>query len=174
LKKLPSTAAALYLLLATALSIAAAAPELNPEGLEFLRLVAGDDLLQMEAARFAAAKGTSPAVRAFADATLRSRSRVQDSLTQLAQRRGVALPTALDPHSAQSVLDELKNKSGAPFDLAYSEAMLEANRGAVRRFEQAAHSDTQDPEVKAFAAEQLPRLRDYLRMAQTLPSAHQG
>jgi putative membrane protein len=175
LKKLPSTGAALCLLLATALSIAvAAAPELNPEGLEFLRLVARDDLLQMEAARLAAAKGTSPAVHAFADATLRSRSRVQDSLAQLAQRRGVALPTALDPRSAPPVLDELRHKSGAPFDLAYSEAMLEANRGAVRRFEQAAHSDTQDPEVKAFAAEQLPRLRDYLRMAQTLPSAHQG
>jgi len=166
--------AGLCLLLVTGFAVAMAAPALNPEGLEFLRLVARDDLLQIEAARLAAAKGASPAVQAFADATLRSRSRVQDSLVQLAQRRGVSLPTLIEERSARHLLDELEHESGAQFDLAYSEAMLDAHRAAVRRFEQAAHSDTQDPEVRAFAAEQLPRLRDYLRMAQTLPSARQG
>jgi putative membrane protein len=182
------------ILLAAALSVAAAttpqatpaptapsqgqaqaiATALNAEGREFLRLVAQDDLLQIEAARLATARGTSPEVHAFADSTLRSRSRVQDSLVQLAAKRGAVLPSALDESTARHLLDELQGKSGPQFDLAYSQAMLEAHRAAVRRFEQAARSDTQDADVRAFATAQLPGLRDYLRMAQTLPSTHQG
>ena len=168
--------------LIAAASVAALAPEpaapaaaaLSAEGQEFLRLVAQDDLLQIEAARLALAKSTSPEVRAFADGTLRSRSRVQDSVNQLAERNGMSLPALIDTGPARRLLEELGRKSGAQFDLAYSQAMLDAHRAAVRRFEQAAHSDTQDPEVRTFAAAQLPRLRDYLRMAQTLPSPHQG
>jgi putative membrane protein len=152
----------------------ATATALNAEGREFLRLVAQDDLLQIEAARLATARATSPEVRAFADSTLRSRSRVQDSLVQLAAKRGAVLPGAVDESTARHLLDELQGKSGPQFDLAYSQAMLEAHRAAVRRFEQAARSDTQDADVRAFAAAQLPGLRDYLRMAQTLPSTHQG
>jgi putative membrane protein len=182
------------ILLAAALSVAAAttpqatpaataptqapaqaiATALNAEGREFLRLVAQDDLLQIEAARLATARATSPEVHAFADSTLRSRSRVQDSLIQLAAKRGAVLPGAVDESTARQLLNELQAKSGPQFDLAYSQAMLEAHRAAVRRFEQAARSDTQDADVRAFATAQLPGLRDYLRMAQTLPSTHQG
>jgi putative membrane protein len=147
---------------------------LNAEGREFLKLVAWDDLLQIEAARLAASKAANPQVQAFADALLRSRSRIQDSLVQLAARRATELPTAIRDSDALHLLAELRGASGIQFDLAYSRAMLDAHRSAVRRFEQAARSDTQDAEVRSFAAAQLPLLRDYLRMAQTLPGSHQG
>jgi putative membrane protein len=174
--------ALLWLTLFATVAAAAALPPqaqhfaagMSAEGREFLRLVAADDLLQIEAAKLALAKSMSPEVRAFAEGTLQSRSRVQDSVAQLAERSGVSLPTAVDAGAAAHLLEQLRRKSGTPFDLAYSQAMLDAHRAAVRRFEQAAHSDTQDPEVRTFAAAQLPRLRDYLRMAQTLPSTHQG
>lgn len=149
------------------------ATRLNAEGSRFLASAAEDNALQLDAARLAAEKATSPEVKAFAQATLQSRSRVQDSLVQLAQRRGASLPGGPDK-AGQRLLEKLRHQRGAEFERTYSQAMLQAHRAAVRSFEQATQSDAQDGEVKTFAAAELPLLRDHLRMAQTLPGAHQG
>ena len=57
---------------------------------------------------------------------------------------------------------------GAAFDRAYAKAMVEDHQEDLRVYQEEAASGT-DPDVKAFAARQVPLLQEHLRMAQRLP-----
>jgi putative membrane protein len=60
--------------------------------------------------------------------------------------------------------------TGAAFDEGYIAEQIKAHQDAIALFEQQANSGT-DADLKAFAAAQLPALRDHLREAETLQRA---
>ena len=60
---------------------------------------------------------------------------------------------------------KLTNLSGAEFDRAYTDEMVQAHQRAVQLFEDVSHT-AGDPDLKAFAAKVLPTLRHHLEMAQ--------
>lgn len=63
----------------------------------------------------------------------------------------------------------LKQKSGAGFDREYMQMMVDDHTKAVKMFEKA--SDYTDTEVRAFAAKNLPVLREHLTSAQKILSS---
>ena len=76
------------------------------------------------------------------------------------------LPTALDAEH-QKMLDELMAKSGKDFDQSYDQIQVKAHRDAVALFE--AYSRRGDnPDLKSWAAETLPHLKEHFSMAQKL------
>jgi putative membrane protein len=90
-------------------------------------------------------------------------------LQQIAQNKDVQIPQTLSPDKQQS-LQKLQGMSGAEFDEAFSQEMVSGHQKAVQMYEQAAQS-AQDPEIRAFAEEKLPTLREHLKLAQALPGA---
>ena len=60
--------------------------------------------------------------------------------------------------------------TGAAFDEGFVTGQIKAHQDAIALFDQHA-SIGSDPELKAFAAKQLPQLRDHLRQAQELQPA---
>ncbi len=77
------------------------------------------------------------------------------------------LPQGLDA-AHQKLLDQLSGLAGAKFDAAYKSAQVKGHVQAVRLF--AAYAKSGDnPELKKFAEDTLPTLRDHLRMARALP-----
>ena len=78
----------------------------------------------------------------------------------------VTLPTALDANH-QKMLDDLKAKSGKDFDTSYDQTQVKAHQEAVALFEAYAKSGD-NSELKTWAAETLPHLKEHLSMAQKL------
>ena len=151
-----------------------ASPE-RPSGLPretdqraFLVNAAEGGLFEIEASRIAILKGGSPAVRRFAEATLRDRIAVDTDLQQLAASVGVALPSqmSVDLRARLGVLAEL---TGNDFDLAYARNVgVLAQQETLAQFERAA--DRNGARVQRFAAEQIPGLRKHLEWARQLAS----
>jgi len=63
--------------------------------------------------------------------------------------------------------DQLSGLKGAEFDRAYMTHMVDDHEKDVKAFEQESQSG-QDPEVKAWAAKQLPTLREHLSQAKSV------
>ena len=125
-------------------------------------------LFEIEASRLAVARGGSPAVRRFAETTLRERVAVDTDLQQLAASVGVALPSQMSD-DLQARLDVLRRLGGNEFDRAYARNVgVMAQEEAVAVFERAA--DRHGARVQRFAAEQLPALRKHLERARELAS----
>lgn len=64
---------------------------------------------------------------------------------------------------------DLNSLSGADFDRAFAKRMVAGHEKAIRKFE-AASASLQDSDLKEYADDTLPVLRDHLRMAQDLQS----
>jgi putative membrane protein len=69
----------------------------------------------------------------------------------------------------QEKIDELSKLQGADFDKKFMECMLKDHKEAVSMFEKASRSLT-DTDLKNFASQTLPKLRDHLQMAQNIAS----
>ena len=139
-----------------------------PSEQQFLVTVAEGALFEIAASRLAAARGGSPAVRRFAEATLRERIATDTDLQQLAASVGVALPSQLTD-TLQARLDVLRQLSGGDFDRAYARNVgVMAQEEALTTFERAA--DRHGARVQRFAAEQLPAIRKHLAWARELAS----
>ena len=133
---------------------------------EFLSEAAQSSLFEIEASRIALARGGSPAVRRYAEATLRTRVSVDTDLGQLADSVGVALPTRLNDNlSARlAILEQL---SGNDFDRAYAHNVgVLVPEEALAAFERAANR--QGERVQRFAADQIPTLRRQLELGRRL------
>ena len=78
------------------------------------------------------------------------------------------LPKKLDAEH-QSLVDNLKGKSGAEFDSTYAQHMASDHAEAITLFEDA--TQLGDQEFASFAKKTLPTLREHKRMADRL-AAH--
>jgi len=137
-----------------------------PSQQAFLVSIAEGGLFEIEASRLAVVRGGSPAVRRFAEATLRERVAANTDLQQLAASVGVTLPSQLGD-TWQARLDVLRQLKGNEFDRAYARNVgIMAQEEALDAFERAA--DQHGARVQRFAAEQLPALRKHLELAREL------
>jgi len=133
---------------------------------DFLRTASEAGLFKIEASRIAIARGGSPAVRRFAEATLRDRVSIDTDLQQLAESVGVQLPSQLNA-TMQARLAVLATLTGSDFDRAYARNVgIMAQEEALLAFERAANEDGE--RVERFAASQLPTLRKHLEWARQL------
>ena len=87
-----------------------------------------------------------------------------EELKNLAQQKGVTLPSDLDPKHRQ-LRDRLAKLSGAGFDRAYVNEMVRDHQKDVSEFKKEA-ARAKDPDLKAWADKTLPTLEDHLKQVQ--------
>jgi len=80
----------------------------------------------------------------------------------LAGQKRLAVPVSLDP-KAEFCAQSLAGLSGDEFNRCYAKAQLVAHMESVANFEAEAERG-QDPDVKAWAAKTLPKIKDHLKM----------
>ncbi len=132
----------------------------------FVRKAAEGGLAEVEMGRLAQKNASNDAVKKFGDRMVADHTKVNDDLKSLASKKGIDIPTNLTGEHKSSH-DKLAAKTGADFDKAYMSMMLKDHNMDVREFERQANSGS-DPDIKAFAANHLPTLRDHLKMAQDI------
>ena len=159
----------------TALSLAAAcgllatvafAQSAPPSAQEFVNKVAISDMFEIQSSQLALTKQADAHTKPFAEKMVHQKTSSELKSLIDSGKVKATLPTALDAQH-QKMLDELTAKSGKDFDQSYDQIQVKAHQDAVALFE--AYSRGGDnPDLKSWAAQTLPHLKEHLSMAQQL------
>ena len=133
------------------------------EDKEFVSKAGMGGMAEVQMGNLALQKAASADVKAFGQRMVTDHSKANEELQQLATAKGLALPTELGGEH-KAALDHLSSLSGAAFDKAYMDHMVEDHEKDVAEFEKASNS-AQDSDVKGWAGKTLPTLQQHLQLA---------
>jgi putative membrane protein len=139
---------------------------------DFVRAAALGNMTEIEAGRLAQQRATDPQVRQFGERMVTDHSNLQQTLQRVAATHGFEMPRQLDAKH-RDMINSLASRSGRDFDRAYMDMMLEDHEKDVAKFEMASNQ-ADNENVRSFAAETLPTLREHLRLARDLHSPVQA
>jgi putative membrane protein len=134
----------------------------------FLKKAAHDGMAEVQFAQLALQMASNPEIQSFAKHMIEDHTAANNRLTELAKAGDVTLHKEISPkrkalHKKFSKLND-RNRS---FDRAYIDQAVKDHEKAVAAYKkQAAHGT--DADVRAFAAETLPKLKKHLEMATAL------
>jgi putative membrane protein len=150
----------------------AAPASLTSEDKQFMTKAAQGSMLEVALGRAVMRQGMSPDVKAFANRMVSDHSKATDELAQIAAKKGVTLPTALDKEH-QDTLDKLAKLGGPKLDKEYASDMVEDHEEDVKEFRDAVKS-VSDPDLRAWAAKTLPVLESHLAAAKDIKTKTKG
>jgi len=139
---------------------------LSPFDKGFMTDAARGGLMEVQLGNMAARSATNNEVKRFGQRVATDHSQASQILRQLASTLNVTLPQELDPEQ-RNVVSRLQNLTGKEFDREYMKMMVNDHTKDVSEYERAASQAT-NPEVKLFASQTLPTLRDHLKMARDI------
>ena len=137
--------------------------EMTNEDKEFVTMAGMGGLAEMQMANLALQKASSADVKAFAQRMITDHSKSNAEIAEFATTKGLALATELggEPRAA---FEHLSALSGAAFDKAYMQHMVEDHETDVAEFDKASTSAS-DADLKAWAGRTLPTLKEHLELA---------
>ncbi len=130
---------------------------------DFLVNAANGGMMEVELGKMAQQNARSQQVKDFGNMMVTDHSKANEELKAIAQARNVKLPTLVEGKHRDH-MNDLGKKSGAEFDKAYMDMMVDDHQDDIDEFEKAANN-LSDEGVKAFAAKTLPVLRTHLQAA---------
>lgn len=143
------------------------APALTPSDHDFAKTAASGATFEVEASRLALHKTQDPAVRTFAQRVLDEHTRIGEQLRTIVRAAGVADMLAMNAaHSTD--FERLGRLEGRDFDREYAAQVgIAVHQQAVRLYDQASREIT-DAQLKSFAEETMPQLRERLQEGRAL------
>jgi putative membrane protein len=141
-----------------------AASTLSKTDQQTLTALARANIAEIETGKLAVANGQSQQVKTFGQQMIDDHTKALNDLTQLAQAKGVTLPTEPDAkHKAMAA--RLAKLKGEPFDKLYlQQAGLNDHKQVLAKLKKTA-AGAKDPDVKALAAKMQPTVEHHLHMA---------
>ena len=130
----------------------------------FVTKLAGVGMAEVELGTLAKDKASSREVKAFAQRMIDEHTKAGNELKAVADRKHLTWPAAL-PADAIALKDRLSKLSGAAFDRAYIDAMVDGHRAALTDVRAEAQSGA-DPDVKAWASKASSTVQAHLTHAQ--------
>ncbi len=138
----------------------------------FVRQAAEAGMAEVELGQLASSKATRQDVKDFAQMMVTDHGKANEQLKDLASKKNLTLPT--EPTAAQKAEKaRLEKLSGAAFDSAFTKAMERDHREAVSLFSKEASSGS-DSDLKQWAGQTLPTLKEHLAKAEQLAGAKGG
>jgi putative membrane protein len=132
----------------------------------FLQDAYKDGLAEVDSAQMAERKTANPDVKAFAEKLATDHTAANTKLKALAETKKVS--TANEPSTmAKAKSKMLDGKTGADFDKAYIDATVTDHKKDIAAFEKAAN-EAKDQDVKNFANQTLPTLKEHLTAAESI------
>lgn len=146
--------------------LAAPAFAASKDDTAFAMQAAQDGMAEVEMGKLAQQKGQSDRVKQFGSRLIADHGKANDQLKSIATGKAIVLPTAVDAKHKQAHA-KLAGMSGAEFDRAFKQQMVEDHQKGVALFEKQSKSG-EDKDLKEFAAKNLPTLRDHLKLAEAI------
>ncbi len=141
---------------------------MTPEDKEFVSDAGMDGLFEVQAGNLALQKAESADVKTFAQRMVTDHGAANAELAQLATTKGLALPTELGG-PMKDAYQHLEGLSGAEFDKAYMQHMVEGHNKDVAEFEKVSTTGG-DFDLKGWAGKTLPTLQQHQQMAKDISS----
>jgi putative membrane protein len=133
----------------------------TPSDRDFLSRAAIGNLFEIESSRLAQSRSRKKAVRRFADNVVRDHVEAAAKLRQAAAEAGVGPPPVKLDDRHQVIMDQLRGKDGAAFDIAYIDSQFATHVEAVDLF-RTYGQEGGNIRMKQFARELLPILNAHL------------
>ncbi|MGO4703059.1 DUF4142 domain-containing protein [Dyella sp. 2RAB6] len=152
--------------LALACPAAASASEGSATDQAFLTHAAAAGSAEVALGQLALQKSSAPQTRQLAQHIVADHTKANEQLVALARQKQITIAPEPDK-AARQKLDQLQKLDGDAFDRAYAQDMVNDHQQAIALFSKASTSAT-DNDVKQFAAQTLPVLKDHLQMARQL------
>jgi putative membrane protein len=131
---------------------------------EFIKDAAQANSAEIALSQVAQAKAQNSDVKQLAQMMVTDHQTCNQTLQGIAQAHGVAIDQSLDWVNQHEV-NRLQKADTADFDKDYTKIMLKDHVKAIKMFQKAA-DEVKDSDVKEFAANTLPTLRNHLRHAE--------
>lgn len=133
------------------------------EDMDFATAAAQGGLMEVRLGELAQQQAKSAEVQDFGTRMVEDHGQANDKLMQIAQHKGIELPQTLT-EDAQETYDDLRQHMSVEFDQAYMDEMVSDHEDDVAAFEDYIEN-AQDSELRSFAEETLPTLREHLDLA---------
>lgn len=137
-----------------------------PAATEFLQMAAAGHNVEIQLGKLAQLKGENEDVRAYAGRLVKSHEAAYSDLAKLLKNRKLAIVSGLEWENREDAKKLIK-ASGAEFDRLYLDTMIRHHEQSATLYDQQAKSGKED-DVKAYAADVLPGIRDHLKEARAL------
>jgi len=139
---------------------------LTPYDRKFLTDAASGASLEVQLGNLAAQKATNEDVKRFGQRMATDHSQGGQTIRQMASNLKFTLPQEPEPQQRTTV-SRLEKLSGKAFDREYMKEMVNDHVKDISEFERAEKEATV-AEIKQFATESLPTLRDHLKQAKEI------
>lgn len=142
------------------------AADTDSKAKSFLQNAYEDGLAEVKMGQLALGKTANEEVKKFAQMMVDDHGKANTEMKALADAKNVKV--ASEPTMVAKGKENMMNaKSGADFDKAYANAMVDGHKKAIKAFEDAAN-EAKDADVKAFASATLAKLKQHLSEAEAL------
>lgn len=132
------------------------------DDVDFMTAADMGGMAEVELGKLAQTNAQNGEVKKFAALMVADHTKAGNELKALGAKKDFKPATELDS-SHKATLEKLKGLSGADFDKAYVDAMVDDHEEDVDLFKEQAENG-KDAEIKAFAAKTLPTLQGHLKM----------
>jgi len=122
--------------------------------------------MEVQLGNTAAQKATNEEVKRFGQRMATDHSQGGQTIRQMASNLKFTLPQELTPEQ-RTLVTKLENLSGKAFDRDYIKTMIADHQKDISEYERAASQAT-NPEIKQYASQALPMLRDHLKQAREI------
>lgn len=148
-----------------------AAPALAPA--QVGGILSAADSSEIKPSQLAQERAQNEEVRAFAQRMIQDHGMLEDSLRMMMQRENITpQPSNISQQlesQTQSTMQQLQNLSGAEFDRAYMQAMVQSHQQALNLVDQQLIPGTQDQQMRQALEQQVrPIIASHLELAQRL------
>lgn len=151
----------------TGTSQAGASSTMSKSDQKMLHAIAQANMAEIEAGKLAQNKTQDERVKSFSQQMVDDHTKALQEVQQLAQSKGVTLPT--EPDSKHLKMAEKLNKlSGSDFDKRYLKQGGLSDHKETHRLLQRVQKRADDPELKSLAAKSLPTIEQHLSMAKDM------
>ena len=145
---------------------------LSQSGKQFLAFASQVNIGEIRAGLLAEQKAQSNAVKAFGRLMTLDHSELESQLDATAAIDHTQIPDEPSSSTEQQA-DQLKSMSGAQFDRAYMNDMVQGHEKAVGKFE-SEKSNAQNPTVRDVVSSALPILQQHLALAKAVQASLSG
>ncbi len=131
---------------------------------EFIKEASAKNLAEIEAAKVAMESASSREVKEYAQHMIEDHKKANQKLKEIAKKKNIEVsddPALMD--QAKKMVLEQRDES---FDEAYANNQVSAHKQTIDLFQRAANSN--DPDIKDFANQTLPKLKQHLDKAREL------
>lgn len=153
---------------AAKMSDTASAPAMTTDDVDakFAVDAANGGMAEVAVGKLAQQKATNARVKDFANMMVADHSKANDELMALAKSKNITLPDSVSNDKKQAMMD-LSQKSGADFDKAYVDMMVDGHQKTIALFEDESKNG-KDADIKAFVDKTLPTIRMHLSHIQSI------